>query len=96
MTITFAAGWIIVGDSPRTWSGRWPPGRPTRDLPNLTRGAGSGWKSCCKPGFKGPVAARVHDLVAIIAYDLDQFRQMIVTPVYPQPRIWLSSRRQNC
>ena len=29
-------------------NGRWPPGWPTRDLPNLTRGAGNGWKSCCK------------------------------------------------
>ncbi len=28
-------------------------------------------------GLKGPVAEKIHDLVASIAYDLDQFRQMI-------------------
>ena len=37
-------------------------------------------------GLQGPVAARVHDLAAIVAYDLDQFRQLIATSGLPSAR----------
>jgi len=34
-------------------------------------------------GLQGPVAARVHDLVAIIAYDLEEFRRLAFEPGFP-------------
>jgi uncharacterized protein len=34
-------------------------------------------------GLKGPVAAKINDLAAICAYDLDQFRQMILARRLP-------------
>ncbi len=42
-------------------------------------------------GLQGPVPARVHDLVAIIAYDLDQFRQLIVTSGLPTTQVLAES-----
>jgi len=36
-----------------------------------------------KTGLQGPVEARGHDLVAIVAYDLDEFRRMVFEPGFP-------------
>ena len=38
-------------------------------------------------GLQGPVAARVHDLAAIVAYDLDQFRRLIVASGLPTTQV---------
>lgn len=40
-----------------------------------------------KTGIQGPVATGMHDLAATIAYDLDQFREMVSSPGFSSPAL---------